>query len=82
MIKVYIKPNTYSSYDPTILNFDAIDGEPDAPEYQVPVENKNMNAIIRVESSRNLVVKSIVFVNLRFLEEESINFKQALEIFA
>ena len=69
IVKGRVNPSSYKSYDPTVLKYDPIDGEPDQPEYHIPVSS-DKEAIIRVESTRNVVVVSIMFVLLDFLEQQ------------
>ena len=58
-----------------------MDFEPDLPEYRVPVEEKKKEVILRVESARSVVVRSIVFVRASVLENKEINFKDVAKIF-
>ena len=70
MIKAYVKPQSYTEHDPTVYNYDPIDGEPDQPEYRIDV-NEN-DRILRVESARNVVVFSLMFISLDVLEKSDI----------
>ena len=65
LIKAYIKPKSYSEHDPTVLKWDAMDGEPDAPEYRINVTE--LDKILRLESARNVVVASLVLISEHFL---------------
>ena len=58
-----------------------MEGEPDLPEYRVPVEGEDKEVILRVESARSVVVRSIMFVRARVLENQEINFKDVAKIF-
>ena len=69
IVKGHVKPSSYKSFNPTVFTYNPIDGEPDRPEYHIPVPS-DKDAIIRVESIRNVVVVSIVFVLLDFLEKQ------------
>ena len=41
LVKARVKPTSYKSYDPTVVfTKDPIDGEPDTPEYRVPVRSE------------------------------------------
>ena len=66
------------SYDPTVLKYERKDGEPEKPEYRVPVDEEDKNSISRVESARNVVVRSVMFVRASFLEEQDLYFTEAL----
>ena len=80
LVKVYCKPGSYKSYDPTVFQYQPMDGEPDMPEYRVPVTEANKNVIMRVESTRSVVVQSLMFVRLTFLENQDINFEKAMTL--
>ena len=66
LVRARVAPSSYTTHDPTTL-FTAIDGEPEKSEFCVPVSFDH-DSILRVESSRNVVVTSIVFIELEFLE--------------
>lgn len=57
-----------------------MEGKPDAPECRVPVSEADKNVILRVESARNVVVRSLMFVRLSFLENREMNFNQAVRL--
>ena len=57
-----------------------MDGEPVMPEYRIPVHEADKNVILRVESTRSVVVRSLMFVRLAFLENQNVNFDQAMEL--
>ena len=80
LVKAYCKPGSYKSYDPTVFQYKPMDGEPDMPEYRVPVTEANKNVIMRVESTRSVVVQSLMFVRLSFLENQDINFEKAMTL--
>ena len=80
LVKVYCKPGSFKSYDPTVFRYEPMDGEPDMPEYRIPVTEADKNVILRVESTRNVVVQSLIFVRLSFLENQNINFEQAMKL--
>jgi len=80
LVKVYCRPGTLKSYDPTVKQYKPMEGEPDAPECRVPVTEADKNVILRVESTRNVVVRSLIFVRLSFLENQDMNFAQALRL--
>lgn len=68
------------SYDPTVLKYERKDAEPEKPEYRVPVDEEDKNGISRVESGRNVVVRSVMFVRTSFLEEQDLYFTEALTL--
>ena len=80
LVKVYCRPGTLKSYDPTVRQYKPMEGEPDAPECRVPVTEDDKNVILRVESTRNVVVRSLIFVRLSFLENQDLNFNQAVRL--
>ena len=80
LVKAYCKPGSFKSYDPTVFQYEPMDGEPDMPEYRIPVTEADKNVILRVESTRNVVVQSLIFVRLSFLENQNINFEQAMKL--
>jgi hypothetical protein len=58
-----------------------MEGEPDQPEYRVPVQGDNKEVILRVESARSVVVRSLVFIRTSVLENKELNFKEAAKTF-
>ena len=81
LFKVYCHPGSYKSYDPTVLSYEGMDGEPDLPEYRVPVEGDDKEVILRVESERSVVVRSLIFIRTSVLENQELNFKDTVKIF-
>lgn len=80
LVKAYCRPGSMKSYDPTVLKYERKDDEPEKPEYRVPVDEENKNVISRVESARNVVVHSVMFVRVSFLKEQDLNFTEALTL--
>ena len=74
LLKAYCKPGSYKSYRSTVLNFEST--SPD-PEMRVPVDDL---LVLRVESERNVVVYSLMFVRCSFLENKHMNFDEKLRI--
>lgn len=66
LIKALVNPSAYTMHEPTVYRYDPIDGEPDTPEYRINASSEDK--ILRVESSRNVVVTSVFFISLSFLE--------------
>lgn len=81
LVKAYCKPSSYKAYDPTVLEYNGMEGEPNFPEFRVPVVGEDKNVLLRVESARNVVVRSLVFARLSFLEDETINFEEVKKLF-
>lgn len=80
LIKAYIKPKSYSEHDPTVLKWDAMDGEPDAPEYRIDVTE--VDKILRLESARNVVVASLVLISEHFLSNlEGVSLRELKSLF-
>lgn len=74
LLKAYCKPGSYKSYRPTVLKFEST--FPD-PEMRVPVDDL---LVLRVESERNVVVHSLMFVRCSFLENKQINLARKMRI--
>ena len=58
-----------------------MEGEPDAPEYRVPVEDYDKELILRVEAARNFVVRSVIFIRTSVLENQEIIFNELEGLF-
>ena len=58
-----------------------MEGEPDLPEYRVPVKGDDKEVILRVESERSVVVRSLIFIRTSVLENQELNFKDVAKIF-
>lgn len=80
LIKAYCRPGSMKAYDPTVLRYDRKEDEPEKPEYRVPVQEEDKNVILRVESARNVVVRSVMFVRVSFLEDRYLNFEEAIRL--
>ena len=74
LLKAYCKPGSYKSYRPTVLNFEST--FPD-PEMRVPVDDL---LVLRVESERNVVVYSLMFVRCSFLEDTHMTVNEKMRI--
>lgn len=79
MIKAYVKPQSYTEHDPTVYKYEPIDGEPDQPEYRIDVTENDK--ILRVESTRNIVVFSLMFISLDILEKSDITYSELISLF-
>ena len=74
LLKAYCKPGSYETHSPTVDKFEST--FPD-PEMRVPVDDL---FLLRVESARNVVVYSLMFVRCSFLENKLINFDEKMRI--
>lgn len=67
LVKALVEPSAYTMHEPsTIFKYDPVDGEPESPEFRIEAEPGD--TIFRVEYDRNVVVISVVFISLNFLE--------------
>lgn len=79
LIRAYIKPGTYTRHQSTVSRADPIPGESVSPEYRLDadpeegeifcVESEVAETETGTEFDRNLVVSSVVFISLDFLEK-------------
>ena len=67
LIEGRLKQNTFTKYTSTVLNYNNIEGEPDQVEYRVE-SNNDEELIFRIASEKNVIVTSISFVLINFLE--------------
>ena len=91
VLKVLIKPSSYDSFNPTVI-FEKMDGEPNDTEYRVKDKDRS-DSIFRIfsrassedlESSRNVVVQSVLFIDLNFLEnlnENNLRYEDVRKLF-
>ena len=80
MVRARVKPDAYTMHEPTVYRGDPIDGEPDTPEFRI--EASSEDKIMRVEAAGNVVVTSIVFISLNFLENTpNLTFDQLNSLF-
>ena len=80
LIKALVEPKSYTKHDPTLLRYNPIEGEPEATEYRIQVSEGD--AIMRVESGRHVVVRSIVFISLDFLQKTpNLHFEELMSCF-
>ena len=71
IVRANCNPGSYEAHEHTLANpYDRMDGEPEMLEYRVPVKWGNLS----VESARNVVVYSLMFVRLSFLKNQDINY--------
>ena len=80
LIKALVEPTSYTKHDPTLLRYNPIEGEPEATEYRIQVSEGD--TIMRVESGRHVVVRSIVFISLDFLQKTpNLHFEELMSCF-
>ena len=70
LVEGRLKPKTFTKYSSTVLNYNSIYGEPDQVEYRVE-ENNDDELIYRITKEKNIIVTSISFVLINFLENVS-----------
>ena len=83
LVKAYVEPSSFTIHIPTVADYDpVIEGEPEFPEYRIEVEADCK--IFRVESVRKVVVQSIVFLSLDFLEKNTheLTFDEIQDLFS
>ena len=68
LIEARVKPNSYTAHNSTIFNYSGKHGETTNVEYRVEVKDENIEYIYRVPQEKNIVIKSITFVKVNFLE--------------
>ena len=70
LVEGRLKPNTFTKYKSTVLNYNNIPGEPNQVEYRVE-QNSEDELIFRISSEKNIIITSISFVLVNFLENVS-----------
>ena len=68
LIEARVKPGSYTAHNSTVLNYSSKNGETANVEYRVEVKDNNKDFIFRVSYEKNIVIKSICFVLVKFLE--------------
>ena len=68
LIEARVKPKSFTAHNSTIFSYVGKAGESQDLEYRVEVNNENADFIYRVPQENNIVIKSITFVNVDFLE--------------
>ena len=81
LVKAYCKPESFSKHNSTLLfrSTPELSNEPQQAEYRVAAPPEEPEAIFRVEFKRNVIVRSIVFINEEFLENvknDGINYEE------
>ena len=70
LVEGRLKPNTFTKYKSTVLNYNNIPGESNQVEYKV--EQKSGDELIyRISLEKNIIVTSITFILINFLENVS-----------
>jgi hypothetical protein len=67
LVEVRLKPDCFTKHNSTVVNYQNLPGEPNTVEYRVEVKSDD-DLIYRIASENNVVVTSITFVLVRFLE--------------
>ena len=70
LIETRVRPNSFTKHPSSILKYAGVSGEPYHLEFRVK-DDKEKNSIYRVTSGKNLIVTSITFVLVDFLENIS-----------
>jgi len=70
LVEGRLKPGTFSKHNSTVLNYNNIPGEPSQVEYRVEQKSDD-DLIYRIASEQNIVVTSISFVLIHFLDNIS-----------
>ena len=68
LIEARVRPNSYTAHNSTVVKYIGKDGETDQVEYRVEVKDDTADFIYRVSKESNIVIKSICFVLVNFLE--------------
>ena len=68
LIEARVKPNCYTAHNSTVFKYVGKVGESQDLEYRVEVNDENADYIYRVSQENNVVIKSITFVSVKFLE--------------
>ena len=67
LVEVRLKPDCFTRHNSTVVNYQNLPGEPNTVEYRVEVKSDD-DLIYRIASENNVVVTSITFVLVKFLE--------------
>ena len=70
LVEVRLRPDCFSKHNSTLVNYNNLPGEPDTVEYRVEVKSDS-DLIYRIDCEKNVVVTSITFVLVKFLENVS-----------
>jgi hypothetical protein len=68
LIEARVKPDSCTARKSTVVNYGGKNGETNNVEYRVQVDDKNDVFIYRVFKENNVIIKSISFVKVQFLE--------------
>ena len=67
LVETRVRPGAFTAHPSTVLKYTGVKGEPSNVEYRIKVET-DKDLIYRVISGQNVIVTSITFVRVRFLE--------------
>ena len=68
LVEARVKPDCYTAHNSTVFKYLPKNGETQQVEYRVEVNDNNKDFIYRVSHEKNVVIKSICFVLVKFLE--------------
>ena len=68
LVETRVKPGTFTAHPSTVLKYAGVKGEPSNVEYRIKVDT-DKDLIYRVISGQNVIVTSITFVKVKFLEK-------------
>ena len=71
LVEGRLKPNTFTAHNSTVLNYNNVPGEPKQVEYRVEQDNDDDDLIYRISSEKNIIITSISFVSVNFLDNIS-----------
>ena len=68
LVETRVRPGTFTAHPSTVLKYTGVKGEPSNVEYRIKVQT-DKDLIYRVISGQNVIVTSITFVKVKFLEK-------------
>ena len=68
LVETRVRPGTFTAHPSTVLKYTGVKGEPSNVEYRIKVDT-DKDLIYRVISGQNVIVTSITFVKVKFLEK-------------
>ena len=80
LVKAYCNREKIKSYNGTVGTYKRKDDEPEKLEYRVAVDEEDKNVFLLIESARDVVVRSVMFVRVSILEDQNLNLMEALTL--
>ena len=80
LVKASCNREKIKSYNGTVDSYKRKDDEPEKLEYRVAVDEEDKNVFLLIESTRDVVVRSVMFVRVSFLEDQNLNLTEALTL--